>query len=146
MIPMFLLWELLVSLGTSEYHIDPYPHGLGGRRHKVVSPIVSFNAECQFGHWAFHCSHVIDVNVDDRLEIYAASRLRLRFIRVVNERALVSVEHEPAFVPRLEFAAHFLEDSPTGGRVQCDVLTLVYVVTCRLYVLFQVNLFTAFHW
>lgn len=39
--------ELCVALGTGYYDIHPDPHGLWGRSHHVVEPIMGFHTEGQ---------------------------------------------------------------------------------------------------
>ena len=82
---------------------------------------------------------MINVHFLYRLEVDPTSRLRFRVVGVVDKRALRPVEDEPAFVPRLELAAHLVQVAATRVRRQRHLAAVVDVVTGGLDVLSQVK-------
>ena len=134
------LEELLVALGPSEDHVNPYPHRLGRGGHQVVGAVVRFHAESQLGVGAFHCAHVVHVHLRDGLEVDAPSGLRLRLVRVVEQAVAHPVKHEPALAPAVEPVAHLGQEALAAGRGDAHVAACLHSVAGRLYVLPQVKL------
>jgi len=135
------LQELLVALGSGKYDIDPYPHCLRTGRHQVQRPVSRLDTERQRRVGTADRLTMIDVDVLDRLEGEGTARRgpRLQLVGVVVETSPTTVEHEPATVPRAQFAAHLGQVAVTGARRHLDVSTLGQVVAGRLNKLTQVQ-------
>ena len=61
-------FEFSVSFGAGENDVDPDAHRLRRRRHQVVSPLRSLDAERQLGVGRFDGVQMVHVDFLDRLE------------------------------------------------------------------------------
>ena len=131
--------ELEIAFSARENHLHPDSHELRRRSDQKEIPIMSLDHECGLGVRTLYRAHVIHVDLVYRLEIDRASQLGLVLVRVVAQRSLHSIEHEPALVPGLEgLPAHFEQVAAAGGGVQLN-LRLVGAMSTRLHVLAQVE-------
>lgn len=72
-------------------------------------------------------------------KIRSPSRLLLRLIRVVNQCALLPVQHEPPPRPAMERGSQLVQVTPTGSRIHRHMRTQIDLMPSWLNVLPQVQ-------
>lgn len=72
-------------------------------------------------------------------KIRSSPRLLLRLIRIVNQRSLLPVQHEPPPRPPMERGTQLVQISSTGRGVHCHMRTQINLVPGCLNVLLQIQ-------